>query len=72
MHLTCAIVHGHSINVFLDHNQFPHGGDCTVTVLMLLLKAMEPFPECLYIQLDNTVKENKVYKKPYLSLVIIY
>ena len=66
-HVTGCLLHTQSPHgklplVFLDMLQWPHDSNLTVTtILNALVEAdkVRPLPERLYLQLDNTVRENK-------------
>ena len=58
-HVTGAITHGYGTNVFLDVHTWPHDANLVLNILMELLKMREFLPEVLYLQLDNTARENK-------------
>ena len=66
-HVTGAIVHtkasfGKLVYCFVDLLQFPHDSNLTLTVIVNVLSDFarnNHFPEVLYIQMDNTARENK-------------
>ncbi|KAL5509184.1 hypothetical protein EMCRGX_G004502 [Ephydatia muelleri] len=66
-HLTGCIVHGHQSYVFLDFMQWPHDPNLTIQVLCQvifdhfnnLVTKSQPLPRKLFLQLDNTARENK-------------
>ena len=61
MHIVSTIVHGRCIYTFIDYNQFPHGADFTVTAIQrIFLDLGKDLPTNIYVQMDNTSKENKV------------
>lgn len=54
--------HGKLAFSFIDLIQWPHDSNLTITILVkVLLERIKvaPLPETLYIQLDNTCRENK-------------
>lgn len=55
--------HGKLAYTYLDLLQWPHDSNLTVTVLMNslqeIVKIRTALPENLYLQLDNTSRENK-------------
>lgn len=79
-HLTGALVHtkserGKLAYAFFDLLQWPHDSNLTITVLLQVLLQLnsrfQELPKCLYIQLDNTCRENKnKYVFAFLSLLI--
>ena len=58
-HVVGARMHGIGNNAFIDCNQYPHDSNLTITVLLQSLLMMEKLPPVLYLQLDNTSRENK-------------
>ena len=58
-HVTGAITHGYGTNVFIDAHTWPHDSNLVLNVLMELLKMREILSDMLYLQLDNTARENK-------------
>ena len=66
-HVTGALLHTKSPNgklayAFIDLLQWPHDSNLTITTIVyVLLKYIEntPIAETLYLQLDNTSRENK-------------
>ncbi len=81
-HLTGALVHTKSVNgkvvfAFFDLMQWPHDSNLTIAVLNLVLVTLQqaifdhPLPPVLYVQLDNTARENKnKYVFSYLALLV--
>ena len=54
--------HGKLPFVFIDMLQWPHDSNLTITTLLNVLiesDKVHPLPERLYLQLDNTSRENK-------------
>ena len=66
-HVTGAILHtkashGKLVYCFVDLVQFPHDSNLTLTVIVNVLvdyAKTNRFPEVLYLQMDNTCRENK-------------
>ena len=66
-HVTGAILHtkaphGKLVYCFVDLVQFPHDSNLTLTVIVNVLvdyAKTNQFPEVLYLQMDNTCRENK-------------
>ena len=66
-HVTGVLLHtrapyGKIAFSFVDILQWPHDSNLTMTLLMNVLIAyqkQQPLPETLYIQMDNTSRENK-------------
>ena len=68
-HVTGAIVHtkapcGKIQYCFVDLLQYPHDSNLNITIIVSVLNDLvkskkEEFPEVLYLQMDNTSKENK-------------
>ena len=66
-HVTGAILHtkasfGKLIYCFVDLVQYPHDSNLTLTVIVNVLTDFarnHHFPEVLYLQMDNTCRENK-------------
>ena len=66
-HITGVLVHtqapcGKLAYVFLDLLQWPHDSNLTLTILFKTLHEFQKdhiLPETLYIQMDNTSRENK-------------
>ena len=61
LHTKCP--HGKIAYVFVDLLQYPHDSNLTVTVLLKVLRSYvdmhEMLPDKLYLQMDNTCRENK-------------
>ena len=67
--------HGKARRVFLDLNQYPHDSNKTINALyLILLELVEQhgrLPDNLYIQMDNTSRENKnQYVLTYMALLV--
>ena len=66
-HITGAILHTKAsfsklIYCFVDLVQYPHDSNLTLTVIINVLTDFarsNPLPEVLYLQMDNTSRENK-------------
>ena len=66
-HVTGALFHtkapcGKLAYAFIDLLQWPHDSNLTITLLLRVLldySHSRPLPETLYIQMDNTSRENK-------------
>lgn len=66
-HVTGAILHTKApyaklVYCFVDFVQFPHDSNLTLTVIVNVLvdfAKTNQFPEVLYLQMDNTCRENK-------------
>lgn len=66
-HVTGAILHtkashGKLVYCFVDLVQYPHDSNLTLTVIVNVLvdfAKTNKFPEVLYLQMDNTCRENK-------------
>lgn len=66
-HITGVILHtkaphGKLIYCFVDFIQYPHDSNLTLTVIINVLadfSKQNQLPEVLYIQMDNTCRENK-------------
>ncbi|XP_071151155.1 uncharacterized protein, partial [Mytilus edulis] len=62
-HITGSIVHGRGKYFFMDFNQFPHDTNLTLSCLLHILveeaDGNGQLPPVLYVQLDNTCRENK-------------
>lgn len=69
--MTGAIVHGYGTSVFIEAHTWPHDSNLVLNILMELLKTREFLPEVLYLQLDNTARENKnKYVLAFLALLV--
>lgn len=69
--MTGAITHGYGTNVFIDTHTWPHDANLVLNILMELLKIREFLPDVLYLQLDNTARENKnKYVLAFLALLV--
>jgi hypothetical protein len=62
VHVTAALVHGEAPTVYLTDDRLPSDSSMTIEFIILLLEEMAAnnnLPSTLYIQLDNTTRENK-------------
>ena len=79
-HLTGALVHtkaekGKMVFAFFDLLQWPHDSNLTITLLLAVLHQLQSrlhaLPKILYLQLDNTSRENKnKYVLSFLALLV--
>ena len=79
-HVTGALVHtkaekGKMVFAFFDLLQSPHDSNLTITVLLAVLRQLQSkllaWPKILYLQLDNTSRENKnKYVLSFLALSV--
>ena len=79
-HLTGALVHTKAENgkmafAYFDLLQWPHDSNLTITVLLDVLKHVQSklgtLPKILFLQLDNTSRENKnKYVLSFLALLV--
>ena len=80
-HLTGVLDHtrteyGKQVNVYMDILQWPHDSNLTISIInKVLLMHMEKnngvLPPILYIQMDNTSRENKnKFVLGYLALLV--
>ena len=44
---------------FIDLNQYPHDSNLTINIIWRMMLRVKELPPILYIQLDNTGRENK-------------
>ena len=55
--------HGKIVYAFVDLLQYPHDSNLTITILLKVLHSYvelsQKIPETLYLQMDNTCRENK-------------
>ena len=63
-HVTGVILHSSRKNIYtyIDLLQFPHDSNLTITVIVKSLAEFvkcNPLPKVLYLQVDNTCRENK-------------
>ena len=58
-HVVGVRIHGIGNNGFMDFNQFPHDTNLTIMAIMQSMMMLESLPPVLYVQLDNTSRENK-------------
>ena len=70
-HITGALTHGREGYAFVDLHEWPHDSNLTIHVLMNVLEKQEYLPEVLFVQLDNTARENKnQYVLAFLALLV--
>ena len=70
-HVTAAIVHGQGTYVYIDVHAWPHDSNLTINILLDILMRQEFLPPALYLQLDNTARENKnQYVLSFLSYLV--
>lgn len=70
-HVTGAITHGYGTKAFIDAHTWPHDANLVLNILLELLKTREFLPDVLYLQLDNTARENKnKYCLAFLALLV--
>ncbi|XP_071958009.1 uncharacterized protein [Antedon mediterranea] len=58
-HVTGVLVHGRHGHCFIDLKQFPHDSNLTCNIILTVLSEIQPLPPVLYLQLDNSGKDNK-------------
>ena len=59
-HVVAVIVHGRGHHVYVDVGEIPQDSNCTCNILMqTFLKHVDHLSPILYVQMDNTVRENK-------------
>lgn len=57
--------------MYIDAHTWPHDANLVLNILLDLLKIREFLPDLLYIQLDNTARENKnKYVLAFLALLV--
>jgi hypothetical protein len=60
VHISGAMVHGKTTEVFVDTNQWEHGSNLLINILYRILNIYkEKIPAVLYLQLDNCLRGNK-------------
>ena len=70
-HVTAAIIHGYGPYAFIDVHSWPHDSNLTIHVSMEILRKRDFLPPILYLQLDNTARENKnQYLLSFLSYLV--
>ena len=57
--ITAAIIHGQGTCAYIDVHSWPHDSSLTINILLDILMKQFVLP-ILYIQLDNTARENKI------------
>ena len=59
-HLTGAICHGDGlVYTYLDLFLWPHDCNIVINIILDILSRQRHIPPVLYLQLDNTARENK-------------
>lgn len=58
-HITGAINHAYGGYAFVDLFGWPHDANLVLNVLLSVVSKCEALPDVLYLQLDNTARENK-------------
>ena len=58
-HLTGAINHGYGVYCYIDLLTWPHDANLMINVLVDVLLKRDALAPVLYLQLDNTARENK-------------
>ena len=58
-HLTGAISHGYGVHCYIDLLTWPHDANLVINVLVDVILKRQRLPPVLYLQLDNTARENK-------------
>ncbi|XP_030848478.1 uncharacterized protein LOC115927151 [Strongylocentrotus purpuratus] len=59
-HITGAIVHGRGQHTYIDVKEYPHDSNLTINIILsILIRYADSLPPTLYLQLDNTARENK-------------
>ena len=70
-HITGVINHAYGGSVFIDLFGWPHDANLVLNVLMNTISKREVLPDVLYLQLDNTARENKnQYVMGFLALLV--
>ena len=70
-HVTGAINHGYGAYAYVDLFGWPHDANLVINVLINVLSKREVLPDVLYLQLDNTARENKnQYVLGFLALLV--
>ena len=57
--MTGAVNHGYGVYGYIDFLTWPHDADLMINVLVDVLLKREALAPVLYLQLDNTARENK-------------
>ena len=70
-HITGVINHAYGGSAFIDLFGWPHDANLVLNVLMNVVNKREVLPDVLYLQLDNTARENKnQYVMGFLALLV--
>lgn len=67
--MTGAINHGYGVHCYIDLLTWPHDANLVINVLVDVILKRETLPPVLYLQLDNTARENK---KKYVMAFLAY
>ena len=70
-HITGVINHAYGASAFIDLYGWPHDANLVLSVLVNVISRCELLPDVLYLQLDNTARENKnQYVMGFLALLV--
>lgn len=70
-HITGVINHASGGYAFIDLFGWPHDANLVLNVLLRVVSKREALPDVLYLQLDNTARENKnQYVMGFLALLV--
>ena len=70
-HITGVINHAYGGSDFIDLCRWPHDANLVLSALMNVISRRELLPDVLYLQLDNTARENKnQYVMGFLALLV--
>ena len=58
-HLTGAINHGAGVHTYIDLLVWPHDANLVINILLDVINRSAYLPPVLFLQLDNTARENK-------------
>ena len=58
-HITGTITHGYRGHSFVDLHGWHHDANLVLNILLDVLSQRDFLPDVLYLQLDNTARENK-------------
>ena len=58
-HLTGAINHGIGVHTYIDLLVWPHDANLVINILLDVISRSTYLPPVLFLQLDNTARENK-------------
>ena len=69
--ITGAINHAYGVSAYIDLFGWLHDANLVLNVLMSVISKREVIPDVLYLQLDNTARENKnQYVMGFLALLV--